>query len=230
MDELDLAYRHPNCIGMARPKALPQVEQGNSLSLEQFKARFLNGVLESESRATDERCCINLETSSSISHDDLRTCFNLIRSTSAQDYAASSVGWHPKQKLKEMRLPDLRYMLVREIVQDKTQVSPIGGFASFMLTYEDGEEVIYVYEIHLTVGLRGKGFGKHLMTIIEEVGRRAGMAKCMLTVFSCNAAAIAFYTRIGYQIDEFSPEPRKLRNGVIKEPDYNILSKPLQNG
>jgi len=32
---------------------------------------------------------------------------------------------------------------------------------------------------------------------------------------------------LGYGIDEYSPLPRKLRTGTIKEPDYHILSKLL---
>ena len=214
---------------MARKKVLQQVEKGNSLILEEFKTQFMNGLLDSESGCLGGRFYISLETPSSISSDDLHTCLNLITSTSSQDYAASSSGWHPKQKLKEMRLPDLRYMLIREVTTDTNPLPLIKGFAAFMLTYEDEEEVIYAYEIHLEEEVRGKGFGKRLMTIIEETGRRTGMAKSMLTVFVCNAAAMEFYERLGYRIDEFSPEPRKLRNGVVKEPDYHILSKRLQS-
>ena len=101
------------------------------------------------------------------------------------------------------------------------------AFASFMLTYEDGEEVVYLYEIHLGEELRGSGLGRYLMDLVENVGRKAGMGKCMLTVFMSNEAARKFYERLGYDVDEFSPGPRRLRNGVVKEADYVILSKKL---
>ena len=66
------------------------------------------------------------------------------------------------------------------------------------------------------------------MRVAEETGRRAGMEKSMLTCFKSNEAALEFYFHLDYHTDESSPEPRKLRNGVIREPDYIILSKQLQ--
>ena len=128
-----------------------------------------------------------------------------------------------------MRLPDLKYILLRQRIKDKGHdaVSGLSGFLSFMLTYEDGHEVIYCYEVHFSPQLRGMGLGKRLMEMMEEVGKKAGVEKAMLTVFKANKAAIRFYERLGYEEDEYSPRPRKLRGGVVKEPDYMILSKPL---
>ena len=101
------------------------------------------------------------------------------------------------------------------------------GFLSFMLTYEDGREVIYVYEIHLAETLRGGGIGRHLMGMVEEIGRKVGVDKVMLTVFVANERARQFYERLGYGVDEYSPQERRLRGGVVKAPDYVILSKTL---
>jgi len=97
-----------------------------------------------------------------------------------------------------------------------------------MVTYEDGYEVIYCYEIHLSPHLQGCGIGKHLMGIMEEVGKKVLLEKAMLTVFLENGGALKFYERVGYEEDDYSPQPRKLRNGVIKKPDYVILSKSLK--
>lgn len=101
---------------------------------------------------------------------------------------------------------------------------------SFMLTYEDGVEVIYCYEIHLAQNFQGKGLGRRLIKMMEEVGREAGVDKAMLTVFVANNAALGFYERLGYEEDEYSPQSRKLRNGVVKKSDYVILSRPLKTG
>ena len=49
-----------------------------------------------------------------------------------------------------MRSPELRYILVRE-----KDTQAIRGFTSLMPTYEEGEPVIYCYEIHLQPELRG---------------------------------------------------------------------------
>ncbi|KAL2003817.1 hypothetical protein VTN02DRAFT_2171 [Thermoascus thermophilus] len=151
-----------------------------------------------------------------------------------------------------MRLPDMRYILLRPapipgrsdaaqhgggvdkaLSEGRTGAGTEGqvlGFLSFMVTYEDGKEVIYCYEIHLSPTLRGKGVGKHLMTLYEEIGRRVGLEKAMLTVFKANTVARRFYERLGYDVDEYSPQPRRLRNGTVKEPDYLILSKWLKKG
>ena len=153
---------------------------------------------------------------------DLDACFALIALTSSQDYANSSTKWSPAKKRMEMRLPDLRYILLKE-----NPSSPPAGFLSFMLTYEDGLEVIYCYELHLAEQLRRCGLGARLVRVTEEVGRRVGVGKLMLTVFRANETALAFYQRLGYGVDEFSPEPRRLRHGVLKESDYLILSKSL---
>ena len=159
-------------------------------------------------------------------------CFGLIEHTSSADYASSSLGWHPAKKRKEMRLLDLKYVLLKEKTTaakaaQEDGISNVQGFLSFMFTYEDGIEVVYCYEIHLSESVRGKGVGKKLMGLFEEVGRKAGVRKAMLTVFRKNVAAVGFYHGLGYRVDDFSPRARKLRGGILKEVDYVILSKPL---
>ena len=99
---------------------------------------------------------------------------------------------------------------------------------SFMLTYEDDHEVIYCYEIHLAPSLRRCGLGRHLMGIMEDVGRAVRVEKLMLTVFVANTGGMDFYHRLGYATDEFSPGPRKLRGGRVQLPSYTILSKSLR--
>lgn len=143
----------------------------------------------------------------------------------------SSIGWNPAAKRREMRLPDLRYLLLKtEDPREKGKEGLVQGFASFMLTYEDGREVVYLYEIHLSSRLRGRGLGRKLVGVVEEVGRRAGVEKAMLTVFVVNEGARGFYEGLGYGVDEFSPRPRKFRSGEVKTCDYVILSKALEGG
>ena len=126
-----------------------------------------------------------------------------------------------------MRLPDLRYLLVKPRASTTTAAG-VEAFLSFMITYEDGHEVVYCYEIHVSAHLQGCGLGKHLMGIMEDVGRKVRVEKGMLTVFLENEGALRFYEKLGYVEDEYSPRPRKLRNGIVKKPDYVILSKALE--
>lgn len=144
----------------------------------------------------------------------------MIKETSAADYAASSRGWNPKQKRSEMREPDLRYLIVRD------QTGTVRGFTSLMPTMEEGQPVVYCYEIHLQPELRGTGMAGLLMSLLETIARNIEvMEKVMLTVFTCNARAMAFYRRCGFEADDMSPRARRLRGGVVKEPDYVIMSK-----
>ena len=104
----------------------------------------------------------------------------------------------------------------------------IGGFLSFMVTYEDGVEVLYCYELHMAPVLQRMGLGKQLIGLYEEIGRNVGLGKGMLTVFKSNQTALRFYGKLGYDEDEFSPRPMRLRNGHMKDFDYMILSKDLK--
>jgi hypothetical protein len=89
---------------------------------------------------------------------DLDACFDLIEATSGADYRESSGGWHPIMKKREMRSPELRYLLIRannEDGQGEDTASRIRGFTSMMPTFENGEPVVYCYEIHLRPELQG---------------------------------------------------------------------------
>lgn len=148
-----------------------------------------------------------------------------------------------------MKLPDMKYLILRhgrtnpeEAGAERRQndadnrdqsdgslgSESVLGFLSFMVTYEDGKEVIYCYEIHLLPTARGRKLGKLLMGHMEQIGRLVGLEKAMLTVFKSNETARRFYNVLGYSVDEYSPEPRRLRNGTIKDVDYVILSKFLK--
>lgn len=108
---------------------------------------------------------------------------------------------------------------------DKTDIL---GFMSFMLTREEGQKVIYIYEIHLLEEIRRQGLAGHLFNVVEHIGTLTGMQKAMLTVFRSNRHARELYGRRGYKVDECSPEPKRLRGGVVKEVDYVIMSKRLK--
>lgn len=103
------------------------------------------------------------------------------------------------------------------------------GFVSFMITIEEAQPVVYLYEIHLHDRLRGQGLGRHLFSIVEHIASSTDMDKVMLTVFRRNEAARAMYKKLGYDTDGCSPQARKLRGGKVKEADYLILSKRMKS-
>ncbi|KAL4941159.1 acyl-CoA N-acyltransferase [Aspergillus oleicola] len=204
---------------------------------------------------------LSIHTAATIPTAVLDLCFELIEETSSAAYKNSSMGWSASEKRKEMKLPDMKYMILwrrgevdldayayantdaagvlknntdglgNELQRHRshpTLIEEFAGFLEFMVTYEDGYEVLYCYEIHLTPEAQGQGLGEELITCFERIGQAIGLEKAMLTVFKANKRAIKFYERVGYEEDENSPRPRKLRNGTVKEADYLIMSKNLR--
>lgn len=120
-----------------------------------------------------------------------------------------------------MRDKDLRYIIVKNID------GVVCGFTSFKPDFEEGQPVVYCYEIHLKEVLRHTGVAKVLMGMLETVATNIqGVEKVMLTVFKRNKRALRFYEKFGFVKDDLSPETRRLR-GRIMEPDYVILSKTV---
>ncbi|KAL7943234.1 acetyltransferase [Trichoderma barbatum] len=164
-------------------------------------------------------------SSHDLSKDDFRSCFGIIEMTSGADYKNSSVGWHPGMKRKEMKSPDLRYILVKD------GDGIVKGFTSLMPTFENHEPVLYCYEVHLLPELQGSGLGKRLMnqliTIAENI---PSTKKVMLTCFTNNLNGLKFYEKLGFTKDDFSPRDRTLRGGKVVRPDYVILSRGTAHG
>lgn len=180
-----------------------------------------------------------------LSKDEFEACLQLVKTTSGQDYASSSIGWNAKTKRKEMQHNEMMYMLVRPAQADAGHQqqaehetpghSPLAdtrilGFMSFMFDFDDPPNehrpVVYLYEIHLDTVIQGKGIGSRLLEFVEEAARVTGITKTMLTVFNVNKKAKTLYQRVGYVRDNASPKDRVTRNNVFK-PDYEIMSKEL---
>ncbi|RFU32565.1 hypothetical protein B7463_g3783, partial [Scytalidium lignicola] len=213
------------------------IDDANSKDDEQFIEDFLPSREQWSSwkhPLTGLRYDLTLLRAKAMPENDFDACFKLVEHSSAEDYKKSEQGWKPRAKRKEMKLLDLKYILVKREGQ-------IEGFVSLMPTYEDDYPVVYCYEIHLSTDLQGQvdssltshgyelmtsrtGLGSLLMQYLEIIGSKIStVSKIMLTCFKRNQKAMRFYQKLGYSRDEFSPAPKILRNGTIVEPDYEIL-------
>ncbi|CAK7221265.1 N alpha-acetyl-transferase [Sporothrix bragantina] len=224
---------------------------------------------------------LSLARPAELGDEDLEACYRLIEETSRADYEGSAMKWRPEHKRKEMRSPELRYIIVREeataetpaevpakppaevpassdidsiqenVIREKgpdnnnsagnedaeTTTTPslpsiastIRAFTSLMPVYEEGEPVVYCYEIHLSPSLQGSGLGHLLLGFQSIVAHNLGppVSKVMLTCFLSNARALKFYERQGFVTDPLAPTTRRLRGGKMFVPDYTILSKPV---
>ena len=216
---------------------LGNVESINCLSSSAFSSKYLPtdlrlGTIDGLSYGID------FSYAADLSKTDFIACFKLLELTSSAAYRSSSRGWKPKAKKREMSEKDMRYLLIKQLrtpqhapLRDGTSNAlgdaPAEGFLSFMITEEDDYEVLYIYEVHLSPSLRRNGIGQRLMQFVERVASKVGLEKVMLTVFTSNEVAERFYRKIGYTDDEYSPAPKRLRNGIVKRPDYIIMSKEV---
>ena len=215
-----------------------QVDAANQLNIEDFRSIYFpsnSPTRQHVSEKTDAAFHFILHSVKSISEAKLNACFSLIEETSREAYKASQRGWKPRAKYQEMREPDMKYVLVyksNSIESSDAHNGPdlcpsdkaFGGFMSFQLTTEPPDQVLYIYEIHLASYMRGIGLGHHLMLLAQKIAGDVGVAKTMLTVFTSNAKARKFYEKLGYRVDDISPDDRELR-GIIRPADYAILSK-----
>ncbi|KAI0505708.1 acyl-CoA N-acyltransferase [Xylaria bambusicola] len=175
--------------------------------------------------STHVKYSLSLVSARRLSSDDLDACYRLIEETSRVDYEASTTGWKPGKKIAEMKSPELRYILVKN-----EEDGVVRGFTSLMPTYEEGEPVVYCYEIHLASELQRTGLGRKLMSFLESVASHTPpIKKVMLTCFLSNKKALGFYESAGFTKDHISPVPKKLRYGREFIPDYAIMSKTVDS-
>jgi ribosomal protein S18 acetylase RimI-like enzyme len=101
------------------------------------------------------------------------------------------------------------------------------GFAHFRYEYGDDDHprfpVTYLYELQVHSNVQKLGIGKKLMSIVELISVNLKMEKVMLTVFRANVAAMAFYKKRNYNVDECSPS--NFTGEENENCDYEILSK-----
>ncbi|KAI1849159.1 hypothetical protein JX266_005120 [Neoarthrinium moseri] len=201
------------------------IEETNLKSDEQFideNLRPSDGWATWTHPRSQESYSIRLLQAAQMSAQDLKLCLSLIEETSRSHYEASSRGWKPRAKLAEMKSPEMRYVVVKD------SQGEIRGFTSLMPTYEEGQPVVYCYEIHLKDEMRGTGLGAHLMGFQEMVAKHTpAIEKVMLTCFTKNIVAMRFYQELGFEVDPISPEPKRLRFGKTSVPDYIIMSKKV---
>jgi ribosomal protein S18 acetylase RimI-like enzyme len=58
----------------------------------------------------------------------------------------------------------------------------------------------FVYDIILDATVRGKGFGKVIMQLLEEEVRKQGLSSIGLHVFGHNDVAISLYKKMGFRV------------------------------
>jgi len=170
----------------------------------------------------------------------------LVRRNMKDQYIGARWGWSDGEKRKELEDSHARYLICRKkpvegagaaasasaasededkdtdrVVSDSK--GELVGFVHFRFMLEGEAPVLYVFEIQCEPRARGKGVGSFLMRALELVAYQEHMHYVMLTVFTSNAGAKRFYSRLGYDLDELSKSPAMLTSDVA----YQILSKTI---
>jgi ribosomal protein S18 acetylase RimI-like enzyme len=149
-------------------------------------------------------------------------------------------GYDSASKLKELFDECSRYILLWSSTPESeaageegcpTQQQALIGFCHFRFELDEDQSaaarcqqrpVLYVYELQITDGHRGRGIGRCMMEALEKTALSCRMEWILLTVLFSNEGAVKFYQdALGYNIDSSSPS----KWGRI-EP-YEILSKKL---
>ncbi|ETW87280.1 hypothetical protein HETIRDRAFT_305325, partial [Heterobasidion irregulare TC 32-1] len=97
----------------------------------------------------------------------------------------SSMGWDPAEKQEQVFHADARFVLVREppaAPGNGTAPGQIIACCVFRFEREEGQNVLYCYELQLLESARRNGLGRLLMQCLVDIGRRWRMSKIMLTV------------------------------------------------
>ncbi|CUS15334.1 unnamed protein product [Tuber aestivum] len=168
---------------------------------------------------------ITLETAKTLPAETFKACFDLVHE--CKDMYKRTIGWSATAKKREMKHPAMRYLILSAAGGGGKTVAV--GFLSFMITEEDGFEVVYCYELHLAQEVRNRGLGRILVEVMEGFGKRVGVEKVMLTVFLENEGARRFYSKLGYARDDFTPDDVVGRNGRVRKVGYEVLSKGLKD-
>ncbi|XP_076442899.1 N-alpha-acetyltransferase 40-like [Babylonia areolata] len=163
---------------------------------------------------------VTLETKrvDDLDEDTVNWIFQLTSSNMKTLYEQSDWGWSDREKREELTDSRAWYLLARNL-----EGVPV-AFSHFRFDLEEGDEVLYCYELQLEKSVRRKGLGKFMMQIMELMAHRYEMLKVMLTTFKHNLEAHNFFrTKLKYEVDEISPE------ASMYEEDYTylILSKSI---
>ncbi|KAJ7070965.1 acyl-CoA N-acyltransferase [Mycena amicta] len=128
-------------------------------------------------------------------------------------YTASSFGWNPPEKRAELFDPLSRFILV---YSGDTLVA----FVAFRFEFEEGDNVLYCYDLQISEASRRQGLGRVLIKHLAQIGKDLKLQKIMLTVLKANRAALRFYEDVGFKVDSGSPDDED-------EEDYQILYKNI---
>ncbi|XP_052896894.1 N-alpha-acetyltransferase 40 [Anopheles moucheti] len=145
----------------------------------------------------------------------LKWAFKLAERNVGPQYRTCSLGWQPKIKQADLNKPWARYLIATDVTTKKP-----AAYTMFRFDLDYGRSVLYCYELQVEADFQRKGLGAFMMKALEQMAQRFSMERVVLTVLKNNQDGMRFYRRLGYEVDEMSPD--KEENAA-----YEIMSKPM---
>lgn len=143
----------------------------------------------------------------------LKWAFKLAEKNVGPQYKSCSLGWQPKVKQSDLNKGWARYM----VALDRKTKKP-AAYTMFRFDLDYGRSVVYCYEMQVDAEFQRKGLGGFMMQALEKMAQHFGLERVVLTVLKNNEDGMRFYKKLGYDVDETSPD--KADNEA-----YEILSK-----
>lgn len=134
------------------------------------------------------------------------------------NYYENSNGWDDNIKRHELFEDRARYLIA--YVDEK----PI-AYVHYRFEFDQGELIVYVYELHVEEAHRNKGLGKFMVQAIEMIALKRGMELVMLTLFKEDEGAVRLFRRMNYQLHNSSPEMIDPEEAI--DCFYSVYWKPL---
>ncbi|KAL7729334.1 hypothetical protein ACLKA6_008909 [Drosophila palustris] len=163
---------------------------------------------------TSEEFKLYCRAKSDMDAKTLKWTFKLAEQNVGPYYKQLKMGWKPKIKQAELNKNWARFLVALN-----QQNQPV-AYTMFRFDMDDGDCVLYCYEIQISPEYQRKGLGKFMMETLESCARFWQLEKIMLTVLNNNESSLKFFKTLGYVTDETSPD-------VLQEADYQILSKTM---
>ncbi|XP_030564030.1 N-alpha-acetyltransferase 40 [Drosophila novamexicana] len=198
-DELSSAAKHKLIEAVAREK--------NPLDR-------LPGIYDSYKSSSGEEFKLYCRAKADMDAKTLKWTFKLAEQNVGPFYKQLKMGWQPKIKQSELNKNWARFL-----VAQNQQKQPV-AYTMFRFDMDDGDCVLYCYEIQIAPEYQRKGLGKFMMQTLESCAKIWQLEKLMLTVLNNNENSLMFFKALGYAKDETSPD-------ILQEADYQILSKSM---
>ena len=131
------------------------------------------------------------------------------------DDAGGTWTWKDENKAEELRHEDARLVILRVNTTQK-----IAAFLHVRFDLEYDVPVAYIYELQVLSEYRNAKLGTYLMSSVEMLCETMTSVRLlMLTVFTANKPARAFYEKLTYEVDACSPvgEPYMIYSKIIDD-------------